>query len=74
MSCEELDFLQNEALKINGVLGARMMGGGFGGCTLNLVEKDSEESFKSKISVLYAEKFGIVPEIYVVNTARCGSG
>lgn len=70
VSCEELDFLQNEALKINGVLGARMMGGGFGGCTLNLVKKNSEESFKSKISVLYAEKFGIVPEIYVVNTGH----
>ncbi|MCA0363371.1 MAG: galactokinase [Bacteroidetes bacterium] len=70
VSCEELDFLQSEALKINGVLGARMMGGGFGGCTLNLVEKGSEDSFREKISDLYEKRFGIKPEIYVVNTGH----
>jgi galactokinase len=70
VSCEELDFLQIEALKIDGVLGARMMGGGFGGCTLNLVEKGSEDSFREKISDLYVKRFGIKPEIYVVNTGH----
>lgn len=53
VSCRELDVLVESASAIEGVLGARMMGGGFGGCTLNLVEGDSIEQFKRKIHRAY---------------------
>ncbi|MBL4655975.1 MAG: galactokinase, partial [Bacteroidia bacterium] len=46
VSCEELDFLADEAVKFDGCIGSRMMGGGFGGCTLNLVEKELRNGFE----------------------------
>ncbi len=64
VSCEELDFLVDTAAKIDGVLGARMMGGGFGGCTLNLIEKDSLQEFKVRIRNEYRKKTGKEPEFY----------
>lgn len=64
VSCMELDILVEEASKIDGVLGARMMGGGFGGCTLNLVERDFADGFREKITSSYLEKTGITPKIY----------
>jgi galactokinase len=63
VSCEELDFLQKTALKIKGCAGSRMMGGGFGGCTINLVQQDKSEQFKNKISSEYLSKFNIEAEI-----------
>jgi galactokinase len=63
VSCEELDFLQSTAIKIEGCSGARMMGGGFGGCTINLVREDRIEQFKTKISSGYLSKFKMNPEI-----------
>ncbi len=62
VSCEELDFLAAKAQEMPEVLGSRMMGGGFGGCTINLVKKDALELFESKINQAYFEKFGIHPE------------
>lgn len=59
VSCKELDFLVQETKDLDYVLGARMMGGGFGGCTLNLVHKDKVEEFVDCISAAYEEKFNI---------------
>ena len=67
VSCEEIDILVEEALKIDGVIGSRITGGGFGGCTVSIVLNDSIEEFKDKVSSAYTEKTGIVPEIYVVS-------
>ena len=61
VSCEELDFLVDFAKDFDGVAGARMMGGGFGGCTINLVHKSKIDSFKDKINLAYKERFGIDP-------------
>ncbi|MCP9766812.1 galactokinase [Lacihabitans sp. LS3-19] len=70
VSCEELDFLQKEACKIEGVLGSRMMGGGFGGCTLNLLKNSEADNFKEKISASYFDKFNITPEVYTVHLSQ----
>lgn len=59
VSCPELDFLVEIAENDPSVLGARMMGGGFGGCTLNLIHKDGIEEFVQKASIAYKDKFGI---------------
>ncbi|HEY3836258.1 MAG TPA: galactokinase [Bryobacteraceae bacterium] len=64
VSAEELDFLVDAAIGIEGVYGARMTGGGFGGCTVNLVRPDAAESFQREIRSAYQERFGIVPAIY----------
>ncbi len=65
VSCEELDFLVEEAIATNYCLGSRMMGGGFGGCTINLVKADHVDSFAKKIRDAYFLKFGIETEINV---------
>ncbi len=67
VSCDELDFLVDESKKINGVLGARMMGGGFGGCTVNLVSKSTVENFIDTIYEAYLERFKVVMNTYVVS-------
>jgi galactokinase len=66
VSCPELDTLVETARKIPGVYGARMTGGGFGGCTVNLIEDTALEGFKDNIRREYAAKFGFAPDIYVV--------
>ena len=73
VSCEELDFLVEAALGIDGVAGARMTGGGFGGCTVNLVRAEAATHFGREITKKYDERFGIVPEIYVVRPSE-GAG
>jgi len=65
VSCAELDFLVDTAKKQNGIAGARMMGGGFGGCTINLVKTDDVPAFEKAIIQAYQERFGKDPEIYV---------
>ena len=65
VSCEELDFL-NEVAKEDGVTGSRIMGGGFGGCTINLVKNELYDSFVADVTEKYAAKFGRKPEIYDV--------
>jgi galactokinase len=67
VSCEELDFLVAEAKKMNGVVGARMMGGGFGGCTINLVVKSAAKEFIDKMYQAYDEKFAVKMNTYVVS-------
>jgi galactokinase len=59
VSCPELDFLVEFSKTWDAVLGARMMGGGFGGCTINLVHRDSVEDYIQKASKAYNEKFNI---------------
>lgn len=65
VSCPELDFLVEEASGLPGVFGSRMMGGGFGGCTINIVEQEKVKGFIEEISGLYHKKFDKIPEIYV---------
>ncbi len=64
ISCEEIDFLVDGAIKIPGVYGARMTGGGFGGCTVNLVAPDAVESFRRELTAAYSERFAKVPAFY----------
>jgi galactokinase len=64
VSCPELDFLVEFTKDYYAVLGSRMMGGGFGGCTLNLLKKEKVEEFKENISESYLKKFGKSPEFY----------
>jgi galactokinase len=66
VSCDELDFLVDFAKDFNGVAGSRMMGGGFGGCTLNLVKNDKVESFSGKVTGTYFKEFGIKADVYRV--------
>ncbi|MGA9475740.1 MAG: galactokinase [Terriglobales bacterium] len=70
VSCRELDLLVDLASSRRGVYGARMTGGGFGGCTVNLVRSDCAQSFKSDIVQAYAETMGFAPEIYLCEPAQ----
>ncbi|MDR3262678.1 MAG: galactokinase [Tannerella sp.] len=65
VSCPELDFLNDQAKQL-GVTGSRVMGGGFGGCTINLVKADKVDEFVKKASVAYEKTFGIQPKVYDV--------
>ncbi len=65
VSCEELDFL-NDIAKECGVTGSRVMGGGFGGCTINLVKEELYDNFIQKAFAAYKEKFGHEPKLYDV--------
>jgi galactokinase len=64
VSAEELDFLVDAATGIEGVYGARMTGGGFGGCTVNLVRPGAVEAFQREITAAYRDRFHITPAIY----------
>jgi galactokinase len=66
VSCPELDFLVDEARKHTEVLGARMMGGGFGGCTINLVRHEYTATFIAEAGAAYEKAFGQLPGSYVV--------
>ena len=65
VSCEELDFL-NEVAKECGVTGSRIMGGGFGGCTINLVRKELRDKFVEVAKAKFNEKYGHEPIVYPV--------
>jgi len=73
VSSVELDLMVEIAREIDGVLGARMTGAGFGGCTVNLVEKKSINQFHKIIMEKYKKKTGIQPEIYICQ-AENGAG
>ena len=62
VSCEELDFL-NDVAKANGVTGSRIMGGGFGGCTINLVKDELYDTFIADAKQKFAAKFGHEPKV-----------
>jgi galactokinase len=70
VSCDEIDFLVDAALAQKTVLGARMMGGGFGGCSINLVEKGSENALIETISEQYRDAFGIDLKPYKVKISK----
>src|SRR5664279_1278450 len=69
VSCPELDLLVELALKQNGIFGARMTGGGFGGCTVSLVRAEAVDAFKTEISREYETSTGLLPAIYVCAAA-----
>ena len=65
VSCKESDFLVEQAKLFDGAAGARQMGGGFGGCTINIVRTDLVDKFVSHIRERYIEQFGKTSEVYV---------
>lgn len=68
VSCQELDFLVDYVKNLDFVPGARMMGGGFGGCTINIVKDEEIDSLISEISTLYSKAFGLTLDAYIVET------
>ena len=70
VSCEELDFLVDSAKECPNVLGARMMGGGFGGCTINLVKKHEFKVFKKDIARKFRNKFKKECSVYSVKLSE----
>lgn len=70
VSCRELDLMVSLAHDITGVYGARMTGGGFGGCTINLVDSDKIQNFKTVIADGYYKATRLIPEIYVTSAAN----
>ncbi|MBN9298650.1 MAG: galactokinase [Filimonas sp.] len=68
VSCPELDYLVTEATKYPQILGSRLMGGGFGGCTINIVEKDSAAQIADEIKANYKKAFNIDTEVYIMQT------
>ncbi len=65
-SCPECDILAETAWTIPGVIGSRITGGGFGGCTVSIVKDEAVDNFKSTLTRVYEEKVGKTPEFYVV--------
>ncbi|WP_337968000.1 galactokinase [uncultured Flavobacterium sp.] len=70
VSCEELDMLVDTAKADERIIGSRLMGGGFGGCTINLIKKGHENEVKSKFSNLYLDTFGIELKFYDVKISN----
>lgn len=66
VSCPELDFLVEKASKDKHVIGARLLGGGFGGCTINIIKNEGKENFLKEAASAYKDTFNIDPEIYEV--------
>ncbi len=73
ITCEEIDFLVDTAITLPGVYGARMTGGGFGGCTVNLIAPDAADTFRDSLTHAYQDKFGITPAFYDCKPAE-GAG
>jgi len=65
VSCKELDFLVEQTKAMKGVVGSRMMGGGFGGCTINIVASGEVDGFVNKIQEAYNKQYAVMPEAYV---------
>lgn len=66
VSCDEIDVLVEEAWKVDGVIGSRITGGGFGGCTVSIVRDEAVEVFKEKVGAAYQERVGKTADFYVV--------
>lgn len=66
VSCDEIDVLVEEAWKVPGVIGSRITGGGFGGCTVSIVKDEAVETFKEKVGAAYQERVGKEADFYVV--------
>jgi len=69
-SCPEADLMVDLAQTIPGLIGARLTGGGFGGCTVNLVQQDKAQSFADELTSRYAAKTGITPEVHVCHASN----
>lgn len=69
VSCQELDLLVKKARQFDGVLGARMMGGGFGGCTINLVKEEKVEEFTNVIQRAYRNQIGSKLNVYLTRVS-----
>ena len=70
VSCAELDMIVATLKNEPAVIGSRMMGGGFGGCTINLIKKGEEEAIRSKLTQLYQDTFGIELKTYEVKISN----
>jgi galactokinase len=64
-SCDEVDFLVDTAITLPGCFGARLTGGGFGGCTVNLVERNHSDAFATALKSAYEQHFNIAAETYL---------
>jgi len=73
VSCRELDLLVEMAASCKGVYGSRMTGGGFGGCTVTLVDSAAVETFRDKVVDSYKRGTGLTPDVYVCSAAQ-GAG
>ncbi|MCW5962481.1 MAG: galactokinase [Bryobacterales bacterium] len=73
ISCAEIDFLVETAMAHSGCYGARLTGGGFGGCTVNLVAPEAVDTFKQAVAEAYHKQFGIIPTFYDCHPAA-GAG
>ncbi len=73
VSCRELDVMAEIAQSLKGYCGGRMTGGGFGGCTVNIVKAPDAESFAAQISERYQAAIGIKPDVYVCSAANGAS-
>ena len=73
VSCEELDYLVKAAMQVKGVYGARMTGGGFGGCIVALIQPRAVEHFTSTITANYQKQFGKAPTIFVTDATAGAS-
>ena len=67
VSCKEIDDLTAWAWEIPGVIGSRITGGGFGGCTVSIIKNDAIDTYKEAVSGKYKEKYDLEPEFYVVD-------
>ena len=72
VTCPELDFLREEASKIDGVLGSRMTGAGFGGCTVSIIREDAVDTYINTVGEAYKNKFGIEASFYVTEIGDGG--
>jgi|GEM_PF-208666 len=65
VSCNEVEIMREESLRIKGVVGTRIIGGGFGGCLISLIHKDSIEEYIEKVRGNYRNKTGIIPDFHI---------
>ena len=70
ISCKELDFLVEQTKHNSNVIGSRMMGGGFGGCTINIVKTEAVKEFTEQVTINYRNKFGFDCSIYFVKLSN----
>jgi galactokinase len=70
VSCAELDLMVDLAREVEGVYGSRMTGGGFGGCTVNLVTREQVDTLKKVVAAGYEKATGLAPEIYVCQAVK----
>jgi len=69
VSCRELDIMVDIAVRQRGLCGARMTGGGFGGCTINVVEASQAEIFRQEVGTAYERATGLKPQVYISSAA-----